>query len=169
MIYLLFGEMGVGKNYVGEKLAKRLGCRFFDGDDAIPEWMRRKVRNFKFLTLGDLDEFVCENLIPAIGFLHAPGEDLVVAQALYKRRHRMGVVTSFRTEVKQIYVAPPSFREHMRRLYGRRRGLRWMLYGLASKPCFQKPRAGEAGRIISGSDVHIDAMLSLFDPCRYEK
>lgn len=42
MIYLIFGEMGIGKNYVGEKLAKHIGCSFFDGDTVIPKSMIEK-------------------------------------------------------------------------------------------------------------------------------
>jgi len=66
MIYILFGEMGVGKNYVGEKLAKHLGCKFFDGDDALSSHLKEKVANHRPLTVEEVKYFVKYDLIPQI-------------------------------------------------------------------------------------------------------
>lgn len=140
MIYILFGEMGIGKNYVGEKLAEYLGCEFFDGDDVVPKHMAEKVANFKPLSLSDLDDYIQNYLIGAIQMKAADGKDLVVAQALYRREHREALLEAFRMlEVLMVYLPAPSFRTHMRRLLKREDGWKWVLWSLFNKPFFQKP------------------------------
>ena len=157
MIYLLFGEMGVGKNYVGERMARQLGCPFFDGDDAIPDWMMWKVERFKILSLGELDRYVSDHLIPAIWSHHEPGMDLVVVQALYRRRHRQMIVErSFGRMrlVVPVWLKPPSLFTHAKRLFDRKHGLKWLLYALVTKPFFQKPDRGAVVIVNeSGSDL----------------
>jgi len=139
MLYVVFGEMGTGKNYVGEKLAKHLGCEFFDGDTVIPKEMLEKVTKFKSLTAADIDNYVYFHLIPEIG-KRSNGKDLVVAQALYRNAHRDTIEFFFGEEnIKFVWLPVSSNTTHMKRLYGRNNGLKWMLYGLYNKFFFQKP------------------------------
>lgn len=154
MIYLLFGEMGVGKNYVGERMARQLGCPFFDGDDAIPDRMMVKIEKFKILSLGDLDSYTQDHLVPAIQDRAFWESDLVVAQALYRRRHRREIVEAIerkwplydasRNKVVPVWLKPPSLLTHAKRLLGREHGFKWLLYALVTKPFFQKPDRGTA-------------------------
>lgn len=147
MIYVLFGEMGIGKNYVGERLAEHLDCIFFDGDDVLPPDLKEKVARMKPLTHADVNRFVTNHLIPGIRIMaNLYGGEIVVAQALYMRKHRQQIVDALGgpDEVKLIHLPSPSFLTHMGRLLKRRRGIRWMLLGLMSKPFFQKPPAGTA-------------------------
>jgi gluconate kinase len=146
MIWLLFGEMGVGKNHVGERLAKHLGCPFFDGDDAIPNWMWEKIRQFAPLTIKDLDIYVGWYLSPAIYTRHRFGNDLVVAQALYRDRHRQMVVDSrgmfgkaIRNAVTPVWITTPPFPVHAKRLPGRENGLKWLAYAFLCQSFFEKP------------------------------
>ncbi|KKN65708.1 hypothetical protein LCGC14_0478470 [marine sediment metagenome] len=143
MIYILIGEMGVGKNYIGKMLANQLGCNFFDGDDALPANLKKKVANFQSLTLDEIEGFVKNNLIPQIEKEKSDKIDLVVAQALYRSDHRDIITAHFGqrllSRVKWVYVKPPSLFTHMGRLFSRDKGLRWALLGLLSKPFFQKP------------------------------
>jgi len=164
MIYVLFGEMGIGKNYVGERLARHLGCRFFDGDLALPPDLKEKVARIRPLSKSEIDRFVTRHLIP---FMHGiavvvegEGSDAVVAQALYMRKHRQQVVDALGgpENVKLIHLPSPSFLMHMGRLLGRRRGIRWMLLGLLSKPFFQKPRAG-AAEIMNRDNLDLTAQF----------
>jgi shikimate kinase len=46
MIVLLFGVSGVGKTSVGEKLAEKLQCPFFDLDDEIKRTMNTTLEQF---------------------------------------------------------------------------------------------------------------------------
>ncbi len=143
MIYILFGEMGVGKNYIGEKIAAHMGCPFFDGDDAFPAHLKKKIDRCQSLTVEEVEGFVRENLIPEIndrsGF---PPDNLVVAQALYRADHRAMIDAYFGPEVMWVHVKPPGFFTHMRRLFSRVKGLRWMFLALMSKGAFQKPAYG---------------------------
>lgn len=142
MIYILFGEMGVGKNYIGKRLAVHLKCQFMDGDDELPYLLKKKVERFEPFTLDEVDDFVRKNLIPQIegGAFWAGDNDIVVAQALYRQEHRDIIENYFSDIVTWIHVTPPSFIEHIRRLFKRIDGFRWVLFGLVHKPFFQKPR-----------------------------
>jgi hypothetical protein len=168
MIYLLFGEMGVGKNHVGERLARRLDCPFFDGDDAIPDWMVWKIERFRLLSLSDLDCYVRDHLVPAIRSRAFQSADFVAAQALYRRRHRRAVVEGMgrhrslcdvrRNKVVPVWIRTPSLLTHAGRLFGREHGLGWLMYALATKPFFQAPDKGTAA-IDNGTGDDLDAQL----------
>jgi gluconate kinase len=156
MIYLLFGEMGVGKNYVGERLAKYHYCQFYDGDLSLTPEMKEKVKNFGVLPDDMLDRFVeklitdVRNRMPIIGYM-------VVGQALYKEKHRQRFVEVIK-DVKLIRVVPPSLRVHMSRIMTRPRGLRWAAYCLLSKPFFQKP-GRDVDVIVNDTDDSIDRQI----------
>lgn len=151
MIYLLFGEMGAGKNHVGELMAQQLGCEFFDGDTVIPEHMLQKVLSFKLFSASDLDQYVRLHLLPAIQSRHVEGQDLVVAQALYRREHRDIILNHqpFQGQITPVWITVPSFFTHKARLVRRKQGFHWLLYWLACKPFFQQPPKGTA-RIANG-------------------
>lgn len=154
MIYMLFGEMGIGKNYVGERLAEHLGCEFFDGDDVVPEAMAEKVANFKPLTVEDIDDYVYNHLIGAIRDRAADSTDLVVAQALYRRVHREAIQEAF-DWVQMVYLPVPSLRTHLGRLLTRENGWKWAAWGLFNKLFFQKPKDSETRVIVNdGSDLN---------------
>jgi gluconate kinase len=162
MIHILFGEMGAGKNHVGELVARHLGCPFFDGDTVIPEAMAKRIRGFGRLTKGDIDGFVRDHLIPAIwdravAYDHVSRmsriADLVVAQALYRRANREEIALAMRGQARFIEVRVPSILTHMRRLLGRERGLRWAMYALVSKPFFQRDKGGDVTANGVGSNL----------------
>lgn len=165
MLYVLFGEMGVGKNYIGERLAHILGCDFYDGDLSMPSDMREKVNNLGFLSDEMLTRFVSVNLIRDIRdrmqglspFVASNVEDLVVAQALYKEKYRQMVWNAF-PDATLVYIVPPSLRVHLSRIMSRPRGLRWAMYLLMSKPFFQKPPHG-TDIIVNDTDESIDEQI----------
>jgi len=161
MIFLLFGEMGVGKNYVGKRLAHKLDCPFFDGDLAMPKEMKERVRKFKSLTNSMLTDFVENNLIPAIISNANPikHKHLVVGQALYKREHRKEIRRRF-GRTMFIHVVAPSFRVHMARIMTRPHGFRWAAYCVASKLFFERP--GNSTYIINDIDYNIDRQINKF-------
>jgi gluconate kinase len=154
VIFLLFGEMGVGKNYVGKRMARQLSCPFFDGDDAIPDQMMVKIERFKILSLGELDHYVHDHLIPAIRAQAFYESDIVVAQALYRRKHRKDIVRAIehdwslydatRNKVVPVWLKPPSLLTHIKRLLGRDHGFKWLVYALVTKLFFQRPERGTA-------------------------
>lgn len=147
MIYFLVGPMGIGKNYMGEQLAADIGCEFVDGDSFISAGMAKKVASFKHLSLKDLDTFVTERLIPGISRLPLKPDhegrlvwekqtDLVIAQALYRKRHRDLIRQHFGEDCVFIQIKA-SLRTNLKRLLERKKGLRWALYGLLNRPFFQ--------------------------------
>ena len=161
MIYLLFGEMGVGKNYVGERLAKYLNCPFFDGDTVITADMMRDILGFKILSPQEIDRYVYEYLIPAIIGQALQPNDLVAAQALYQQHHRDDVIEALSDNallkatghnlVKPVWIVSPSFISHGHRLFGRDQGAGWLAYWLACRPLFQEPPK-ETAMILNETD-----------------
>ena len=99
MLIIIFGEMGMGKNFVGECLAREMSIHFLDGDTAIPAGTR-------LLHKADVDRFVTYQLIPAIESSLKLHNDLIVAQALYFEEHRKQIENYFKyfTSVKFIHV-----------------------------------------------------------------
>lgn len=140
-IFILFGEMGVGKNYWGESLAKGYNYTFFDGDSVVPPEMIEKVVNFKPLTREMILNYV-EVLIKEID-KRAKNEPngLVVSQALYFDSDRINVIESLRKmgyKVKPYWVKA-RFWDNLKQIFSRPKGFRWVLYWLLNKPYFQKP------------------------------
>jgi gluconokinase len=163
MIYILFGEMGVGKNYVGERLAERLGCEFFDGDSVIPKPMEDQISKFKILTPKVVRDFIYNHLIPEVHKRSdrsaRPEKDLVVAQALYRRDFRESLTKSLGKEnVQIVYIPAPPFLMHMARLLKRRNGARWVLFCLVSKLFFQRPKKN-AAVIINRDGGDLDSQI----------
>ena len=151
MIYILVGEMGVGKNHIGERLASYLGCGFFDGDSVIPKPMADRINKFKLLPPPMIEDYIRNYLIPGIRRRNFPGKDLVVAQALYRKKFRDQVVKAF-DQVQLIHVVPPSFSIHMGRLLKRNNGAKWIAFCLVNKLFFQRP-GKEALSIVSGREI----------------
>lgn len=136
-IIIAYGEMGVGKNYVGERLADELGVKFIDGDSLLPPSMIEKVNAFKPFTLAEIENFVKVHLTPAI--LREAKNGVVVAQALYRQEHRDHIaralaLAGFKAEFALISTG---LLTHLSRLWSRPRGFLWMMYGLINKPFFQ--------------------------------
>ena len=124
---------------MGKQLAANIGCEFVDGDTFISPEIAKKVASFKRLSLKDLDNFVTKRLIPGIedhvkriGFL----SDLVVTQALYRKRHRDLIRKHFDEDCVFIEIKA-SLRTNLKRLLTREKGIRWALYGLLNRPFFQ--------------------------------
>lgn len=139
MIYLLYGEMGCGKNYVGEKFAEYIGCEFFDGDSVIPDDMVIKIEKFKLLKPSELIVYVSRDLLPAIMKKSYYGfRDLVVSQALYKKEYRSIITRSLPHIVSPIWIYTPWFQQ-LSQLMSREHGFKWVMYSLICKPFFQRP------------------------------
>jgi gluconate kinase len=137
-VRILYGEMGSGKTYLGRQEAEALGCTFLEGDDCIPPAMRELVRGFKPLPKSMIDDYVKNHLFPAI-VNAARDDDVVVAQALYRREHRDYITSRLASEGIYVRCVRPQtpFWQNLRQLWSRPRGFRWVVYWLMSKPFFQ--------------------------------
>lgn len=137
-VIILYGEMGCGKTYGSSRVARELGMSVMEGDDYIPSEMALRIARFLPVSPEMLQEYLLGHLVPAILAWDRPG-GLVVAQALYLAKHREMVAEAIRAaghDVELRRIEAPFFR-HMRQLWGRPKGFRWVLYGLLNKPFFQ--------------------------------
>lgn len=136
-VYILFGEMGGGKNYHGERLSQISGIEFLDGDTVIPPDMMTKVSNFDPISPEMIEDYIANHLAPAILSKH----NVIVAQALYMDKHRWFLKNFLETHGYQVAFGwvKPKFFNNLKQIYSRPKGFRWVLYWLMNKPFFQKP------------------------------
>jgi gluconate kinase len=138
MIHILFGEMGSGKNYHGERLAKRLGVPFVDGDSFLPPDLVECLERGGVFTTADVERFFNGYLLPGLmdrNIKHPDG--FVVAQALYNDVHRQELYQIFHES--RLYWVKPSFARHIGNLCKRRDPFTWIGRMLVSKLWFQTP------------------------------
>lgn len=144
-ILILYGEMGSGKTYLGERVATLLHMTFLEGDDHIPPEMAERIKRFLPIRPNMIKTYLLRHLVPNIHALaralevKVAGHGIVVAQALYVKNHRILVADALQYlghEVEFQCIKTPFWR-HMRQLWGRPNGARWVLYGLLNKPFFQ--------------------------------
>lgn len=138
-VLILFGEMGSGKNYWGEKFSQSYGLPFFDGDDVVTEEMRECISKFKPLNKDMIKRFV-PLLANAIAD-RAEENGLVVAQALYTKRDREFIrqfLVCLGYDVEMRWIKTSLWR-NLKQLYSRKNGMKWIVYWLVHKPFFQAP------------------------------
>lgn len=139
-IIILFGEMGGGKNYHGERLSFIFNLPFFDGDDVVTPEMIERVSNFKGLTREMIINYV-NVLANTIADKANESNGLVVAQALYFDEDRLFLkkfLECLGFTVRFFWVRT-TFWRNLKQIYSRKNGLRWVIYWLMNKPFFQKP------------------------------
>lgn len=138
-VTILFGEMGGGKNYHGERLSFILNLPFFDGDEVVTSEMLEKVTKFKPLTREMIINYV--NVLANAIADRAEPNGLIVAQALYFDEDRLFLqkfLSCLGYKVKFIWIKTPFWR-NLKQIYSRKNGLRWSIFWLLNKPYFQKP------------------------------
>ncbi len=139
-VIILIGEMGSGKTYSGKKLSKELDSAFFDGDTVATPRMVERVSKFKPLDKDIIDDYVYNHLGPEI-FNRAEEGHLVVAQALYRNEHRLWIRRQLEERGHRVFfwLVDTNFLTNLFQLWGRTKGLRWIMYWFLNKPFFQKP------------------------------
>lgn len=127
MLIIVFGEMGMGKNFVGECLAEVLGIHFLDGDTAISDKTSLKHK-------ADVDQFVQFQLIPMIDRELKLHKNLIVSQALYFEEHRNLIENQFKylTTVKFINVSATNALQEQRLLTRDQGQEFWLPYSVRS-------------------------------------
>src|SRR5512133_403441 len=93
MIIFLFGLLGCGKNYVG-KILEEFGLHFYDADQDLTPPMKSAIANHQVFTDQMRDEYF-DIVICKVAELQNNHRDLVVAQALFKNKHRWKILNAF--------------------------------------------------------------------------
>ncbi len=139
-ITILFGEMGAGKNYWGEKLAQEENATFFDGDTVATPEMKDRVAKFYPLNKQLIEEFIAV-LLSAIVMKADDLGNLVVAQALYNNDDREFIEEMLSRQGFRVrfYWIKTSFWCNLKQLFSRPKGFWWVIYWLMNKPYFEKP------------------------------
>jgi len=139
-VIILFGEMGSGKNYWGEQLARELNYTFYDGDLVATQEVIERVTRFEMLDRELVLQLV-NRLCDAVMEMVPETNGLVVAQALYfdeDRRYIERRLTEQGYNVSFRWIRTPFWR-NLKQIYTRPDGLRWVIYWLQNKSWFQEP------------------------------
>jgi carbohydrate kinase (thermoresistant glucokinase family) len=87
VVYVIMGVSGCGKSTVGEALAARLGCPFYDGDDFHPPQNVAKMAGGRPLTDDDRQPWLAR-LHDLIAEHTTRGETAVLACSALKKKYR---------------------------------------------------------------------------------
>ena len=90
----LFGQIGVGKSYLGQRLAEDFGLTFYEGDHDITPAMRTAIAASTPFTPAMRLEFA-DLLADRIATLAAATPNFCIAQALFKNNERHHVRARF--------------------------------------------------------------------------
>lgn len=133
---LLFGQIGAGKSYLGEYLAREFGFTFYEGDRDITPAMRHAIAARVPFTPAMRTEFA-GILAGRIGQLaHGPAP-FCIAQALFKNTERRWIRARF-PELTFVWVqaAPGVIAERLRQRTGHVADL---TYAEFANPYFEPP------------------------------
>jgi len=133
---LLFGQIGAGKSYIGECLARDFGLTFYEGDRDITPAMRTAIAARVPFTPAMRAEFA-GLLAGRIGQLAAGGSPFCLAQALFKNTERHSIRARF-PELTFVWVqaAPGVIAERLRQRTGHVADL---AYAEFANPYFEPP------------------------------
>ena len=142
-VYFLFGEMGCGKTHQGVRFADAIMGHFYDGDEALPLPLRKKMLRGQPLTRKEVETFVREHLSAAVLKQAAAHSrtPIVVAQALYCDADRVWLrryLNQYGLDVIFSHVRV-GWWQNMKQLWSRKNGSGWILSWLISKPFFEEP------------------------------
>lgn len=151
-VVFLFGLAGVGKNFCGTILARRLGYFFYDLDlDATPA-MKQAIKDGRSFTDEIRDEFfkvVCARMSE----VKKSHRRVIFAQGAYKERHRAEVRTAH-PGVEFVWIDAPD-----ELIIGRLRGRAGQVssaYASSIRVHFESPESGV--RLINDSPSEDDVV-----------
>ncbi len=101
MVIVLFGVSGVGKTFLGQRLAMEVGWKFYDADQLHPPGNIEKLRRGLPLTDADRQPWL-ENVRRLIDTALTSGESAVIACSALKASYRHYLRTDER--VKMVYL-----------------------------------------------------------------
>jgi len=93
-LLIIFGKPGAGKSYVAEILRETFGYTIHDGDDDIPDDMKKALFNKAEIT-DDMRNRFLANMIASIRTLSRQHDTLAVHQTFLKEYMRKSVLETF--------------------------------------------------------------------------
>lgn len=136
MKLLLFGEIGSGKSFIGDLLAREFGLHYHDADTDLPPEIAGAIRRHEPLTDAMRDAFV-DRIEARIAVLSSAHSRFVIAQALFRNRHRARLLAAF-PGLTFVWVQSPSAQIE-RRLQMRTGHLATTYYASLVNPFFEAP------------------------------
>lgn len=112
-VYILMGVSGSGKSTVGQALAARLGCPFYDGDDFHPAQNVAKMAAGAPLTDADRAPWL-DRLAGLIGETLERGDTAVIACSALKKIYRDRLHVSGRVQFIYLHGSPDLIWQRMR-------------------------------------------------------
>jgi gluconokinase len=94
MVVVLFGLLGCGKNYVGKIFEEEFGFHLYDADQDLIPTMKNAIANYQVFTDQMRDEYF-DVVVSRIAELKKSHSGLVIAQALFKNKHRLKILNAF--------------------------------------------------------------------------
>eukprot|EP00466_Bigelowiella_natans_P010155 jgi/Bigna1/144797/aug1.91_g19505 len=157
-LIILFGLPASGKNHVGMILEKRFGFVFHDGDDDLPEDMRRTIEKKEVATQAMRDAHI-ENIIKSINELRREGSNrrVAVAAALFKEDNRAKLKAKF-PSMKLMWVRAADATLHSR-LKSRQNHLACSNYAAKIFEHFEIPKSVDA-EILNSLDNNDDHVIN---------
>lgn len=134
-LLILFGETGVGKNYVGRCLMRHASYYFWDADEALTPEQKACIAKQQPFTQPMRNAFI-GNLLGQISHLLTQHPCLAIAQGLYKEINRLTLQQHF-PYTTWVYVKACEQRIHERLLH--RKDLIDVEYAKLLKKGFEVP------------------------------
>lgn len=136
MSYFLFGQIGVGKTFLGQHIAAHLGIPFHDADGDLPVAILDAIARRQPFSDTMRDEFAAI-LCDRVGALAAEHPRFCIAQALFYNRQRHRLRAAF-PALKFIWVQADTATWEAR-VSARQNGLVDLAYAKLANPHFEAP------------------------------
>lgn len=159
-LLLFYGLAGSGKTHIGQQVAQHTGRFFYDADTDISDAMKQALAEQRPFTDAMRDEFF-PRLAGRIRQLQAQHGALVIAQGVYKQRHRAYLQAAFPAMDLWCVQCPEAVR--LQRLQGRASGIS-AASARALLADFEPPLPGQRVLQNDGDDAAVLAALAAHYP-----
>lgn len=161
MFIIIFGLPGAGKSYLGNVLQKTFGFFHYDGDDALPIGMKKKLLKGERITNRQRSIFF-NKLMQQVKKIVVQSRDTAVSQTFIKEQYRLRFAKNFPNATFLLIRADTLIRE--KRLAQRKTFPLKKVYQHAMSLMFERPRIAHLtiNNNASGKKMLIAQMKTIF-------